>query len=147
VPTFFGDSFLATPKKKQNKEKKRMSKFFKSIGNDLSSVANFVGSKVSEGFDDVENIAKSGAGYINNVKDQSFGLANHLVSGAQDLGDKTIGGVKDIVQKGESIISLPLIIVAGGLAFFLLSKNAGEAIKVGGQLGSQALKNPAVMGL
>lgn len=124
-----------------------MSKFFKAIGNDLSSVANFIGSKVSEGFDDVENIAKSGAGYIDDVKNQSFGLANHLVGDASNLGSKVIGGVQGIVEKGESIISLPLIIVAGGLAFFLLSKNAGEAIKVGGQLGSQALKNPGVMAL
>ncbi len=124
-----------------------MSKFFKAIGNDLSSVASFIGSKVSEGFDDVENISKTGAGYINDVKNQSFGLANHLVGDAKDLGSDVIGGAKGIIEKGESIISLPLIIVAASLGFFLLSKNAGKAIEVGGQLGSQALKNPAVMGL
>lgn len=124
-----------------------MSKFFKAIGNDLSSVANFVGSKLGDGFDDVQNIAKTGAGYLDDVQKQGFGLANHLVSDAKDLGSDVIGGAKDIVGKAESIVSLPLIIVAGGLAFFLLSKNAGKAIEVGGQLGSQALKNPGMMAL
>lgn len=124
-----------------------MSKFFKSIGDDLSKAANFVGSELGKSFDDVQNVAKSGMGYLDDVQKQGFGLANHLVGDAKDLGSEVIGGVKGIAEKGESIISLPLIIIAGGLAFFLVSKNAGEAIKVGGQLGSQALKNPAVMGI
>lgn len=117
--------------------------FFKSIGNELSSIGNFVG----KGFDDVENVAKSGLGYISDVKDKSFGLANHLVEGADDLGSKVIDGVKGTVQGAESVISLPLIIIAAGLSFFLLSKNAGTAIEVSGRLGEKALQNPAMMGV
>lgn len=114
--------------------------FFKSLWDDFKSVGNFVG----KGFDDIENVAKSGLGYISDVKDQSFGLANHLVSGAEGLGSQAIEGVKGIAEKGESIISTPLIIIAAGLAFFLLSKNAGTAIEVGGRLGEKALQNPGL---
>lgn len=124
-----------------------MSKFFKAIGNDLSSVANFVGSKVSEGFDDVENIAKTGAGTIDNIANQGFGLANHVIGSGESLGGKLIGGAKDIVGGAEGILSIPLILIAGGIAFFMLSKNGGEAIRVGGQVATQALKNPGVMAL
>lgn len=120
-----------------------MVNFFKEIGNGLKDAANFIGSKVDEGFNDIKNIATSSEGEIKNVADQGFGLANHLVSGAEDLGSKTIDGVKGTITGAENILTIPLILIAGGLAFFLLSPNAGKAIEVGGQ----ALKNPAVMGI
>lgn len=119
--------------------------FFKSIGNELSKIGNFVGDGIKEGFDDVKNVAQSGMGEIKDIGDNSFGLANHLVSGAEGLAGKGIDGVKGIVGGAENMLSIPLILIAGGVAFFLLSKNAGTAIEVGGRLGEKALSNPGLM--
>ena len=121
--------------------------FWSSIGDGLKEAGHFIGSTVHEGLEDIENMGKSAAGYIGSAKDQAFNTANHLVSGAEDLGKDAIDSGKEVIEKGESIISTPLILLAGGLALFMLSPNAGKAIEVGGQLGGQALKNPAVMGL
>jgi hypothetical protein len=121
--------------------------FWQSLGDGLSDVGHFVGGSVHEGLNDIDNIAKSAAGYLNDAKDQAFNTAGHLISGVEGLGEDIIQTGGDIIKKGESIKSLPLLILAAGVSLFLLSPNAGKAIEVGGQLGGQALKNPAVMGI
>ncbi len=124
-----------------------MVNFFKELGSDIKSAANFIGDGFKEGFKDISNIGSSAEHQISNVTDKTFGLADHLVSGAEGLGNKAIGGVQSTISGFENIISIPLILVAGGLAFFLLSPNFSKSVEVGGRLGEQALKNPAVIGI
>lgn len=121
--------------------------FWSSIGDALSSAGHFIGNTVHEGLDDIENVGKSALGYMNDAKDKTFSTAGHLIDGAENLGGQVVSGAEHIVEKGESIISTPLLIIAGGLALFLLSPNFSKAVDVGGRVGEQALKNPAIMGI
>lgn len=116
--------------------------FWNSITNGFEEVGHFIGNVVHEGFNDIENIGKSAVNYIDDAKDQAFSTANHIIGSAKDLGDDVIKGGENIVGKATSVISTPLIIIAGGLALFLLSPNFSKTVEVGGQLGQQALKNP-----
>jgi len=119
-----------------------MASFFRAIDNDLNKAAGFVGGLLHEGLNDVESFGKSAEHYMESAKDQAFQTAGHVISGGEDIIKDGINTGGDIVKGGENIIAIPLILLAGGLALFMLSGNAGKAIDVGGKLGSQAMKNP-----
>ena len=76
----------------------------------------------------MDDVAKTGFGTVNNAVNQVAGLGKNA--------ENRIGGA---IQGAESAITLPLILIAGGLAFFLVSKNAGKAIEIGGQIAQKKL--------
>lgn len=119
-----------------------MANFFRGLGNDLEHAAGYVGGLIHEGLEDVESMGKSAAHFIDSAKDEAFSTANHVISGGEDLGKDVLATGKGIVDKTESIISIPLILLAGGLALFMLSGNAKVAIQEGSRVAQQGMKNP-----
>jgi hypothetical protein len=116
-----------------------MVSFWHSINNEFNKVGNFFGGILHQGFTDFNNLSNTAAQTIQNVANRGFTTVDNTVKGAVDLGkntEKTIGGA---VSGFENILSIPLILIAGGLAFFLLSPNAGKAIDVGGEIAMKKL--------
>lgn len=119
--------------------------FWNSLVDGVEKVGHFISETVHEGFNDIENMGKSAENYINSAKDETFNTANHIIGAGEKLGEKVLQTGEDISGKFTSVISTPLILIAGGLALFMISGNMSKAIDVGGRLGESALKNPAIM--
>ena len=120
--------------------------FWDSISDGLSAAGHWLGDIAHQGLNAIESVGSSGVGLMHDAQTNITHVADGLVSGAEKLGEGVLKTGENIVGDVKSVISTPLIIIAGGLAFFLFSQNFGKAIDVGGKLGSEALKNPAVMG-
>lgn len=104
-------------------------KFFQKIGDSLNSLAHTVGDALGGGYKEVTSIV-SGAGktiqtQLNNVHDE----VNSIVSGAKDLGTSIIDKGSDLIKNTENkftgMISTPLLLVAGGLAAFMVMNGKG----------------------
>jgi hypothetical protein len=104
-------------------------KIFTEISEGLQSLAHTIGDGLSAGYHDVKDVV-SGAGQqikaqVNNVKDE----INHVVDGVKDLGGKIIDKGSNLIENTEnkftSIVSTPLMLIAGGLAAFMIFNGKG----------------------
>lgn len=116
-----------------------MVSFWNSIENGFSSAGHFIGNVAHEGYTDFNNMAKGAEGVVKDVANKGFSTVDNAVNGVVNLGKNAEDKVSGIVTGAESVIAIPLILIAGGLAFFLLSSNGGKAIDIGGQIAMQKL--------
>lgn len=102
---------------------------FQKIGNAFSSVAHSIGDAISGGYQDTKNII-SGAGktiqtQLNNVHDEINKVTDgveHVATGVLDTGKNIIEHTED---KFSSIVSMPLLLIAGGLGLFMVMNGRG----------------------
>lgn len=116
-----------------------MVSFWNSIENGFAHIGHFVGDVAHAAYTDFNNMAKGAEGTVKDIADKGFTTVDNAVNGVVSLGKNAENKVGGIVTGAESVISLPLLLIAGGLAFFLVSPNAGKAIDVGGQIAMKKL--------
>lgn len=116
-----------------------MVSFWNSIESGVSGAAHFLGNAAHEAFTDFNNMAAGAESTVKDVATKGFSTVNGALHDVKDLGVNAENKLSGIVTGAESIISLPLILIAGGLAFFLISPNAGKAIDIGGQIAMKKL--------
>lgn len=104
-------------------------KIFTEISDGIKSLAHTVGDALGTGYHDVKDVVSSAGKAIgtqaNNIKDE----INHVTDGVKDLGGKLIDKGSDLIKNTEnkftSIISTPLLLIAGGLAAFMVLGHQG----------------------
>jgi hypothetical protein len=103
--------------------------FLHKIGNGFKTIGHTIGNTISGGYHSVKNVAsgieKTITTQINNVHDN----INHIVDKVTDLGGKVVQTGGSLVQNAENKLSstftMPLILIAGGLAAFLVLNRQG----------------------
>lgn len=116
-----------------------MVSFWNSITNEFNKVGNFIGATAHEGFEDFNNMTKSATNTISNVATKGFSTVDGAVKGVVDLGKNAENKIGGAVNGFEDILMLPLALIAGGIAYFLVSKNGGQAIQVAGNIAMKKL--------
>jgi hypothetical protein len=116
-----------------------MPSFWNSLESGFSSATNFIGDTVHQGFTDFSNIAKTAEGTVKDVADKGFSTVNSAVSGVVDLGKNAENKVAGIAGGFEDILAVPLILIAGFVGYFLISKNGSQAISVAGDIAMKKL--------
>ena len=109
--------------------------FVGKIGDGISSLYHAAGSAVAQVYGDVKSVITGTAHGIQTVAAKGGEIIASVVSGAKDLGGKLIdagrGVINNAVNKTTGVISLPLILIAGGLAFMLMKTNGNQLAQTG----------------
>lgn len=116
-----------------------MSNFWNSIKSEFSAAGNFLGSLAHQGFQEFNNIASNAEGVTKDIANKGFSTIDSTIHGAVNLAQNAENKVSGLVSGAEDILSLPLILLAGGVAYFLISKNGETALNIAGNVAMKKL--------
>lgn len=87
----------------------------------MSGFWNSINHTVAAAFGDITSVFTGAEATVDDVAKQGFNTANNAIN-----------QTGSVIKGGEMIIAVPLIILAVGIGYFLVSDNAGKAIEVVG---------------
>ena len=119
---------------------------FHKISNGFDSITHTIGDAVSHGYKEVKgiiggasktvfgtanNIIDKATSIVNNVVNKGTGVLSSAVSDVKGVINTTVSTASGIIQKTESsitsIVSMPLILLGGGLAYMLATSGGSIA--------------------
>lgn len=105
------------------------SSFLSKLGDGISNIFHSVVGAISGGYHDAKDIVSGVGSGISHQLDNVSGQLNHIIDGAEKTAGNVLKTGENIITHTEdkvgSIISTPLMLIAGGLGLFLVMNGKG----------------------
>lgn len=84
--------------------------------------------------DDIEEIGRTIKGGVSTVYHDTTNFIGHVGQSVQNVGSTVINDVNNRVKQVENTITLPLIFISVGIAFYLYNQNSQSLEKTSGNI-------------
>jgi phage-related protein len=102
---------------------------FDKIESGFDSVEHTIGNAVHEGYSSVKNVVSGAGHFVSQQSSNAYNTVNHVIQEGSNIISKGIDTGKSIITSTEnrltSVISTPLMLIAGGLGLFMVMNGKG----------------------